>query len=272
MIVDLVAAELRAPAEPLPARLDGLRARRLATIAEAIAGRPWWQRRWLAALARVVEAYMPLREAPKHYGMRVFLRMRQAALELGRRFVARSLLECPEDVFFLAWEEYVGLAQGGTAPADLRERVEQRRSEYAGFLANPAPDFVRSDGIPVAEQLAVAHEEGLLRGAPISAGRASGRVRRLTAPDPRLVEPGDVIVMVFADPGWTPLFPRAAAVVMEVGGTMCHAAVVARELGVPAVFGVREAMSRLADGMLVEVDGTAGTIRLPSPPGPSATG
>ena len=67
--------------------------------------------------------------------------------------------------------------------------------------------------------------------------------------------------MRFADPGWTPLFPRAAAVVMEVGGAMCHAAVVAREMGVPAVFGVREAMARLPEGTVVEVDGAAGTVR-----------
>lgn len=64
----------------------------------------------------------------------------------------------------------------------------------------------------------------------------------------------------FADPGWTPLFPRAGALVMEVGGLMCHAAVVARELGLPAVFGVRGATERLADGQLVAVDADAGTV------------
>jgi pyruvate,water dikinase len=71
---------------------------------------------------------------------------------------------------------------------------------------------------------------------------------------------GDVIVMEFADPGWTPLFPRAAAVVMEVGGAMCHAAVIARELGIPAVFGVSAATARLKDGERVVVDGSAGTV------------
>jgi phosphohistidine swiveling domain-containing protein len=140
--------------------------------------------------------------------------------------------------------------------------VARRQAEYSDFLANPAPDFLRSDGVPVVESLEVAHEEGLLRGTPISVGRVVGRVRRLTEPDPRQVGPGDVIVVRFADPGWTPLFPRVAAVVMEVGGAMCHAAVVAREMGVPAVFGVREAMSLLADGTEVEVDGAEGTVRL----------
>jgi pyruvate,water dikinase len=86
-------------------------------------------------------------------------------------------------------------------------------------------------------------------------------VRVLREPDPRAMADGDVIVMRYADPGWTPLFPRAAAVVMEVGGVMCHAAVIARELGIPAVFGVSDATALLRDGERVVVDGTAGTVR-----------
>ncbi len=103
---------------------------------------------------------------------------------------------------------------------------------------------------------------GILRGTPVAAGRATGTVRVLAEPDPRLVGEREVLVMRFADPGWTPLFPRAAAVVMEVGGLMCHAAVVARELGVPAVFGVAGATRALVDGERVTVDGSAGTVTL----------
>jgi pyruvate,water dikinase len=66
--------------------------------------------------------------------------------------------------------------------------------------------------------------------------------------------------MVYADPGWTPLFPRASAIVMEVGGAMCHAAVIARELGIPAVFGVEGATTRLREGQRVTVNGSAGSV------------
>jgi pyruvate,water dikinase len=79
-------------------------------------------------------------------------------------------------------------------------------------------------------------------------------------PDPSRLQEGEVLVVEFADPGWTPLFPRAAAVVMEVGGMMCHAAVVARELGVPAVFGVADATTLLREGTRVTVDGDKGTV------------
>jgi pyruvate,water dikinase len=103
-------------------------------------------------------------------------------------------------------------------------------------------------------------EPGALVGHGIGGGIGEGPVKILDAPDPRQVNDGDVLVVTFADPAWTPLFMRASAVVMEVGGTMCHAAVVARELGIPAVFAVRDAKTRLVDGERVRVDGDAGRV------------
>ena len=89
-----------------------------------------------------------------------------------------------------------------------------------------------------------------------------GRARHLREPDPRLLEPGDIVVVAFADPGWTPIFPSVAGLVMEVGGGLCHAAVVARELQVPAVFGARDARARIPDGAMIEIDGATGEIVL----------
>ena len=116
----------------------------------------------------------------------------------------------------------------------------------------PARDFVRSDGVPVDE---VADEpaedessDPLLRGTAIGGGCGEGPVKILHEPDPEALSAGDVLVVRFADPGWTPLFPRAAGIVMEVGGALCHAAIVARELGIPSVFAVRGATERLEQG------------------------
>jgi pyruvate,water dikinase len=142
--------------------------------------------------------------------------------------------------------------------------VIRRREELVSFHARKAPDFVRSDGVPVEEPedaaAAGSIEDKSLRGVGIGSGCGEGPVKVLHNPDPRQAEDGDVLVMEFADPGWTPLFPRAAAVVMEVGGTLSHAAVVARELGIPAVFGVKDATKLLKDGDRVTVDGNEGRI------------
>ncbi|MEK7866314.1 MAG: PEP/pyruvate-binding domain-containing protein [Planctomycetota bacterium] len=262
MVIDLVRAGLRAsPSEGVRARLARLRERRRLAIDSAVASAPWWKRPLLRWLARRVEEHMPLRELPKHHLMWAFFRVRQAVAELGARLARRGVLRAPEEVYFLELSELEAFAGGSPPPADLAGKIAVRRERLAEFEKAPAPDFLRSDGVPIEDDEPPPSDPSVLRGTPVSAGRATGPVRLLRAPDPSLLREGDVLVVGFADPGWTPLFPRARALVMEVGGMMCHAAVVAREMGVPAVFGVRGAMARLSDGEVITVDGDQGTVR-----------
>ena len=96
----------------------------------------------------------------------------------------------------------------------------------------------------------------------VSPGVVTGPVKVLRNPHDKTVEKGDVLVAYTTDPGWTPLFVNASAVVLEVGGILQHGAVIAREYGKPCVAGVDRVVSKLRDGQRVEVDGTAGVIRL----------
>jgi len=262
MIVELVRAGLRSPARvSVGARMDRLAKARCRALNEAVTASPRWRRGLMRRLARLVELYMPLREAPKHYAMFVFQRTRQAALELGDRLVDRGLLAGRDEVFFVAWPELLALVRGEKTAGTLRRFLDERKALFERFQAERAPDFLRSDGVPIVEDPACAQPaQQELRGTAVSAGRASGAVRVLSEPDPRAMADGEVLVLEYADPGWTPLFPRAAALVMEVGGLMCHAAVLAREIGIPAVFGVRGATRILSDGERVGVDGNLGTI------------
>ena len=122
------------------------------------------------------------------------------------------------------------------------------------------PNLVRRRGDGKQRAVALKSEPGVFRGAGVSRGLGRGPVRVLRTPDPAAMADGDVLVVEFADPGWTPLFPRAAAIVMEVGGTMCHAAVVARELGIPAVFGIRGATGLWEQGTPLVVDGAGARV------------
>lgn len=263
MILDLIRESLKShPNENLRERMVRLTDERTKAVNDAVAHAPFWRRPALRLLARLVELYMPLREAPKHYGVFVFQRMRLAALELGNRLAGRGIINAPEDVFFLEWPELRAFTCEERPDAVLQRKITERKRLYARFKVERAPGFLRSDGVPVIENSPSARDQdGTLRGTPVSAGQASGPVRILKGPDPQAMCEGDVIVMEFADPGWTPLFPRAAAVVMEVGGLMCHAAVVAREMGIPAVFGVSDATRILTDSQRVTVDGTLGTVK-----------
>lgn len=255
-VLDLVRTGLsQAGGESLRARVARLATEREALVQAALREAPAWRRPWMRWLARVLPAWMPLREAPKHHVMQGFLRVRHAAVELGRRLAERNVLADANDVFFLEMEE---LEQVLSTGGPVRDLIDQRREDMHRWLRETPPDILRSDGVPVAEGRSPSSDS--LGGLGIGGGVAEGTVVRLDAPDPWKVHAGDVLVVAFADPCWTPLFPRVSALVMEVGGTMCHAAVVARELGIPAVFGVRNARDILRDGERVRVDGDRGCI------------
>jgi len=103
----------------------------------------------------------------------------------------------------------------------------------------------------------------VILGMPGSAGRVEGRVRRLDRPDgDDELEPGEILVTKQTNIGWTLLFARAAAVVTDVGAPLSHAAIVARELGIPAVVNCGDATVRLKTGDRVHVDGTAGAVEI----------
>ena len=108
-----------------------------------------------------------------------------------------------------------------------------------------------------------AQENNMLRGAPGSAGQVEGRVRVLRdASEGDQVQPGEILVAPQTDVSWTTLFPRAAAVITDVGAPLSHAAIVARELGLPAVVGCGDATQRLRTGDRVRVDGSKGLVEL----------
>jgi rifampicin phosphotransferase len=257
LVIELVrAGVLVEGGESLAVRMARLRRERAEAVEAAIRAAPVWRRGPMRWAERNVLAWMPMREAPKHYLMSAFLRSRHAALEVGRRLRDRGVLAVAEDVFFLDFAELDGIVlRGEPLPVDL----DARRRDFDRWMRTPPDDVIRSDGVPV-DVVAMPIDPDVLVGHGIGGGVGEGPVTILEEPDPRLMRDGDVLVVTFADPGWTPLFPRASAIVMEVGGTMCHAAVVARELGIPAVFAVRDAKTRLTAGERVRVDGDSGRV------------
>jgi pyruvate,water dikinase len=102
-----------------------------------------------------------------------------------------------------------------------------------------------------------------IKGMPGSAGQAEGRVRIVHSPeDGYQLQPGEILVAVTTNVGWTPIFPRAAAVVTDVGAPLSHAAIVAREMGIPAVVGCGNATMNLKTGDRIRVDGGKGVVML----------
>ena len=122
-------------------------------------------------------------------------------------------------------------------------------------------------GKPAAEQ-----HEVLLQGLPAVPGAASGEVRVLMdVSDGARLQDGEILVAQMTNPDWLPAMRRAAALVTDTGGMTCHAAIVARELGVPCIVGARTATKDLTDGMVVTVDGTHGRVLAGRTPDTQAT-
>lgn len=217
-------------------------------------------RRWVfRRLIRVLEERQPLREAPKFYSLMGMAHIRDLYLEVGRRMMTRGVLEKQEDFFFLSIPEIERISSGQLDVGWVREQIPVRRLEFARHMRANPPLVVRSDGKPVMKP---ATSGEVLRGTPASWGTARGPARILLDPgDGALLHKGEILVASFTDPGWTPLFLTAGALVMEIGGIMSHGAVVAREYGLPAVVGVKDATRLVRDGEMIEVNGATGEVR-----------
>lgn len=189
--------------------------------------------------------------------------LREAIHRAGLALVADGLLDDPLGVHHLTLDEIA------SPPADARRLVAQRQAEQSEREANPAPPHIGPAPAPPggidAARPDVPSEPGVLLGVGGSPGRATGRAviaaEVQAIPD---VEPGDILVARDAGPAWTPIFALLGGLVLDEGAVSQHGAIVAREMGIPAVLATGTATTSIAHGMLITVDGSQGRVELPT--------
>ena len=191
--------------------------------------------------------------------------LRRLLRELGHRLVDAGTLEAADDVFYLLVDELDAL------PADPAALIARRRAEQQRLAGVTPPAVFSGDWQPTSASAAVLSAGQTLTGAGVSGGTVRGRVRIVRPETIDDLQAGEILVAEVTDVGYTAAFSYAGAVVTELGGPMSHAAVVAREFGIPCVVDVHDATRRLPPGALIEVDGAAGTIEVLEPDLPSAT-
>ena len=215
-----------------------------------------------------------LRESARSEAIRLFGVFRAFAVRAG------EITGLGDDIFFLSVDEVVRVLAGDD-PACLQ--IAARKETYDRYRSLPPyPSFIRgrfdpfewaadpnrrSDYFDATAAVTALPSTELtdddITGFAGAVGRVEGLVRVLASPDQgHLLQPGEVLVAMTTNIGWSPLFPRAAAVVTDVGAPLSHAAIVARELGIPAVVGCSDATMRLSDGDRVLVDGGRGIVRV----------
>ena len=205
----------------------------------------------------LVHRFMPFREEGKDYLMLGYDLLRDMALEFGRR------LDVGDGVFHLTQDEIFDALRVGFAPHHL---IEQRQFSYRAEIRLALPRVIDAAALGrLGEPTGVEMSEGACQALSISSGRASGPARVLhEATGAGDIGSGYILVCPSTDPAWTPLFVNAAGLVLECGGALSHGAVVAREMGLPAVV-LADATRIFRNGEQIEIDGNNGWVGRTNP-------
>lgn len=227
-------------------------------------------RRFRKDLARLRTAIRH-RERMRMDRTRLFGLFRDLYLEAGRRLHGYGRLDDPRDVFYLTVEEIDAFVDGTAVQAELRALCRSRRAEFAAYAAEELPHHFITHGAPYlapdyrypyAEPVP-AEGDGVLQGTGCYPGVVEAPVRLIFSPEDARALDGQILCTVRTDPGWAPLFPTAGGLLVERGSTLSHSAIVARELGIPAIVGIPGLTRRLRDGERVRMDGATGRIERP---------
>jgi pyruvate,water dikinase len=267
------------------------RARRTEVRAEVgrlLAGRTDAERaRFERVLERALQAYPVREENEFHTVSAPEALLRRTALQIGHRLAERELLDRPGDAFHLDADQLRAALRDGV---DHRCETRTRAAERARALAHPGPTSYGPAPAPPpslrwlpaearlalkaslwvfqqifgADSMCSSQRPGTaLAGLAASAGSYTGPARIIRGEDEfDRLQAGDVLVCPATSPVWSMLFAGLGALVTDDGGMLSHQAIIAREYAIPAVVGTGDATSRLADGQLVTVDGTSGTVRV----------
>jgi pyruvate,water dikinase len=197
---------------------------------------------------------------------RVFGAVRRIFLGIGARLAESGRIDHARDVLYLRVDEIFSHLDGTGVTAGLRPLVTLRRAEFAAYeAAPPPPERFETFGPPAdwttAPAPAAAEHEGALRGIGCSPGVVRAPVRVVRDPSQAGELRGHILVAERTDPGWTLIFPAVEGVLVQRGSLLSHSAIVARELALPCVVAIPGLLETLRDGEVVEMDGTAGTIR-----------
>lgn len=224
----------------------------------------------LRLVADYTKKAMAFREYQRFARTKMYGLARRIFMGIGKRFVERGVLNQVDDVFYLTQEELISYVVGCAPSQKLKELAAIRKAEFDQYRASDElPDRIEARGITYLNDLsksaiaAVASDDPkILKGIGGCSGKIKGRVKVILKPGDDMTLNGEILVAARTDPGWVPLFPSAAGLLIERGSMLSHSVIVARELGLPAIVGIPDVTKRLKTGDWVEMDGTTGVIRI----------
>ncbi len=211
------------------------------------------------------------RENTRFARTRIYGIARSIFQSIGEDLAALSALDHPRDIFWLTIEEVFGVYNGTLPSFNLKAFVLQRKKDYEGFAEETDPriltrgavywdnTFIKEDDL---SQQSSESGDWDLKGLPCCPGIIEGVVKVIINPGDNLELNGEILVTARTDPGWVPLYPSISGLLVERGSLLSHSAIVAREMGIPAIVSIPGLTKKIKTGMRVRIDAKAGTIKI----------
>jgi len=212
------------------------------------------------------------RENTRFCRTRIYGVVRSMFYGMGNDFRRNNILDFKEDIFYLSLEELKGTLEGTNSILNLRAVVELRKKEYDYFkTVEPAARFFTRGTVYYGNLHTEVEEEtaeptdllpNQMKGTPCSPGIIEGVVKVIMGPEDDLTLNKEILVTERTDPGWIPLYPSISALLVERGGLLSHSAIVAREMGLPTIVGIKGLTKKLKNGDRIRINGETGLIEI----------
>lgn len=222
---------------------------------------PTLKRWFVEKLVKASRDALVLRERSKSHSVRILRMLRPAFIDIAQKFVDAKVLPDTDLIFFFTHPEIGQLLE--TRNLALVRRALHRRRLFAQQMQLEFPRVSVGKPKPIQPSSETAEAVDVMHGTPVSRGVVVGlaRVAR-SLEEANAIEPGEILVVRYTDVGWAPYFLRAAGLASEIGGTLSHGAVVARECGLPAIVNLPNATRRFRTGDKLRLDGNTGELKL----------
>lgn len=233
-------------------------------VAQKLRGK-FFKRRLFNYILRQARYFVSQRENLRYYRTRGFGMVRRMMLALGEKLAAQNVLDAPRDVFYLSLTEVEKLVRQSEP---MQTTVAARKAQYEAYETASLPERVIAYGEPrgvirlASDMPKKAGISGNFTGIPCSPGIVRARIRKVTYADALQTLNGDLLATYATDPGFVVLFATASGILTERGSLLSHAAIVSREMGIPCIVGIDGLMDELADGTLVEMNGSTGVVKV----------
>jgi pyruvate,water dikinase len=211
------------------------------------------------------------RENTRFARTRIYGIARTIFRNLGEDLAAQGIIDTPTDIFWLTVEEVIGIYNGTLSSPELKIFSQTRKNSFAQFADEPDSRFLTRGPVYFKNAFNKLDSENSiipndadadLQGLPCCPGIIEGIVKVVLNPQDNLELNGEILVTVRTDPGWVPLYPSISGLLVERGSLLSHSAIVAREMGIPAIVSIPQLTKTLKTGMRVRLDGKKGPMKI----------